>query len=1538
MAGRVQISALGETLNINPSFSFFTRKYSKHTNYATEMYKISFPEKVYTGDTLDVPIHQNCGDILQEVTLSFSVNPDDLPSIISGESASLSPVDIFGISVIDYVELYVGDQLIDKITGDDIFIHRDLNIPESYRTSLDTLHGNPFYGSADREFLQEFYDGQYNTQGIEQFTTDEYRVQIPFYFNRHPEYGFPLCSVYKQELSLKIKLRPAVDVVFASQERFEDVTLWDPEANNRISGKLELKNFKVNLDVVHLDVAERHMLKNKPIEVLFEQHQRNEFQIDPQSKTGTFKLDFINCVKELIFIAKKTGHWTQEQIAIMDSIYELDNLTDAQISTLTLLKQVPLWGDLAKVALSTLVGEDDAAVRNSTIDVLLGTVRWGGTLSPLLEALRNPLIDSVTEAGYITNLNQYIEGIPSLVYATIKTITTSLASLETETDGPTREATVDSLLAIDYVWDEEHIGYLNDLRDPSILGQVGSRLVLKLRNLSSKFSYYLNGLDTLPPGREQQLTLISGIVQSMDDTRYQSDILRLGIRFVVNDIPGKTKYLRDTIINGLLRIGGQFWAVPTGVGTQTFGDVLETLRNEDINITVQATNIATLNTFIDGTYNNPSTTVAVKILIKGITHELGQFPGETATQRTARVTALRDIPVWGDTIIQLVNSLSLLVPGAPGRDDVINTLLGYLQMLGDGIPTIQFNLNLLKDGINGLLDSLPGTALERDPIIMGIIGLHTWTDGQLDLLNALRIPGILDSTYITLLKNSTPLPDTMTGVTQSKQFEIIQGLLSQNIWGNNFDDLYDLRLIEPGAAGHTTAVDTIVTYLTTLSTTISGLTTDLGTLLQTSDLTTHNTIVNGLTEEEIVYHKYRAQWSKLIEAQYDNPPNGLYDSSVMDGIANDNTNGHVCVIGSYLSASDVPIGNGFNLPSAPTVRKRFIIKYDREGVIQWLKILENINSLNDIQIDSNGYIYICGYYDGTSVDFGNNFTLPNLSRVSGFIVQMDSDGDAQWADTVTATDYNNNPGSVQMNKIAIDNTNGYVYVSGQYRSNTIQLGNNFTLLLNYLKLGIFTVQYSTSGSVDGAFSMSMDSAVTYSFFTCNELLLDSENNLYWIGTYKLEGSDVNIGSSLLTQTSSLYNKLMVKFTNNNLTFDSKSSNNDMDLSRAIFDSDDFLYISGYYISSGQIDLGNGVILPSGTNVLYVIKYNEDFVAQQAFTLDPNQQNVKLQPFGIKIDSNEYIHLGVYKTVTNTLLVYKFNKTDLSLLNTRVIYDDNNSNTLNGNLIIDSNDSIYICAGISLIDNQEVDLGDDVNLDRTTTLVSITLGGQSFGFIIKYDALTPTNTSTLYKNAAWGGYNYMYLEGLKEPLTLSTIETEYISNLQTYTNVSFYSETTNGNLQFLLNQLKVRYPDPVFNKWIRAKKHVPLMYSKQKTTTLECDGMKILDETSGSNMFLSACLPNVYHKRSPIFRNINMYSFALYPNELRPSGHLNFSTIKDAYVKMDLEYDGAHGTFDFDDNYIELFGIPPIYFPKQVIIIAKSYNMMIIRDGVAKIRF
>jgi len=220
------------------------------------------------------------------------------------------------------------------------------------------------------------------------------------------------------------------------------------------------------------------------------------------------------------------------------------------------------------------------------------------------------------------------------------------------------------------------------------------------------------------------------------------------------------------------------------------------------------------------------------------------------------------------------------------------------------------------------------------------------------------------------------------------------------------------------------------------------------------------------------------------------------------------------------------------------------------------------------------------------------------------------------------------------------------------------------------------------------------------------------------------------------------------------------------------------------------------------------------------------------------------------------------------------------------------------------------------------------------------ALHTTIVCLLQQSAdtVWDGYFFRLLEELKDPAIAVDTEATHISELQEYVNITFFTAALSRDLVFLLTQPTVKYPPTVFNKWARGKKHVPLMYSKQNKTTLECDGETIINETSGNNLFLSTSLSNIYHKRSPVFRNINMYSFALHPDDLEPSGHMNFSTVKDAQLTMNLEYDGSQGTFDFNDNYIEVLGIPQIDFPKQVIIIAKSYNMMIIGDGKAKILF
>lgn len=1110
MAGRVQIAslgALGDSLSINPSFSFFTKRYSKYANYASENHSITFPEKVYTDNLLDVPIPQKYGDILQEITLSFVVEPDDVEKL----GSNLYPIDIFGISVIDYVELYIGDNKIDTVTSDDIFIERELNLPESYRSSVDVLHGKHFQGSSESEFLQEFYDGQYSTEGLDPFTRNEYRIQIPFYFHRRPAHGFPLCSVYGQEIKLRIKLRSAIEVTFATQEKLGQ-TLWNPSVNNKLKGQLELSDFKVNMELVHLNTTERSMLRNKPIDIIFEQRQRNEFTIEPESKTGTFNLDLKNCVKELFFITKKIGKWSDVDISILDELQKLDDYTISQKTQLIILKLIPVWGGLAITALDSLVGETDGDERTSIINALLKMIFWGQTTPYVgyLEALKNPSISSFVETNFINALKGYIANIPTEVFTSQLIATLNLNSLIGQTIVSTRTSIVNTLLAIQNIWGEEQVGILQLLKTPGLPQE--ELLIFGLRAHLTTASYYLSGMYDFKPGDVDQVTTVNKLTEFLDNTKFDFDIIKLGLKAVLDIIPGKNVYTRARIVKGLVKGGASIWG-------QTQLDQLASLRTvpgtDQQAINDQNVNITSLKTYLDDVYNQlggvktsvdaaltslagetdgptrvgivdgllaipnfwtateegylntlkdpllagtpdeanlilalrvytNAKVTGVQFLNEGILDVIDDFTGTTLEERVARVGVLRQVPIWGDDIIKLV------IGHVTNDAASISTLSGYLQRVLSAIPTLKYRLNALKGGINGVLDTLPNiNAQERDAIMIGIASSHPWSDDAFFLINALRTPSLTDTTDIAALKlkgieENVP---NMTGYTQFDQNNVIDGIITQNVWGEKYSNLEALRLIAPSDPIHDSAIDIITGHLDNLSVTINGLLTALQT-----------------------------------------------------------------------------------------------------------------------------------------------------------------------------------PGT----------------------------------------------------------------------------------------------------------------------------------------------------------TSGQL--------------------------------------------------------------------------------------------------------------------QDTDL----------------------------------------KKAAWGGYFYYLIEALQIPNPDPATESGIITLLKLYVNTTSLSETRNNNLKLLITQLTVAYPKSIFNKWVRAKKNVPLMYSKQKTTTLECDGVQILDNTTGSNMFLSASLPNLYHKRSPNFRNINMYSFALYPNELRPSGHINFSTVKDARLTMELEYDGGHGTFDFDDNYISVFGIERIYFPKQVIIIAKSYNMMIIRNGKAQI--
>tara|TARA_B110000881_G_scaffold172909_1_gene156974 strand:- start:471 stop:854 length:384 start_codon:yes stop_codon:yes gene_type:complete len=126
--------------------------------------------------------------------------------------------------------------------------------------------------------------------------------------------------------------------------------------------------------------------------------------------------------------------------------------------------------------------------------------------------------------------------------------------------------------------------------------------------------------------------------------------------------------------------------------------------------------------------------------------------------------------------------------------------------------------------------------------------------------------------------------------------------------------------------------------------------------------------------------------------------------------------------------------------------------------------------------------------------------------------------------------------------------------------------------------------------------------------------------------------------------------------------------------------------------------------------------------------------------------------------------------------------------------------------------------------------------------------------------------------------------------------------------------------------------------RQKHITLTCDGMPILDETTGSHQFLSMCIPDVYHKQTPIENNLTMYSFALHPDNMEPSGDVNFTMIKDATIQMTLSSDGSYGLYSVYNELLTTSLNHIVHVEKDIIIIAKSYNILRIKNGVGEMLF
>ena len=207
MAGRLQLETTGPQdrfFTVDPQFTYFTKRFSRHTNFSKTFTKLDFDGVAEFGATLRSRIPVNIGDLLK--TVSFEIELDAIPN---ASSSGIGYVESIAHAMIEYVDLIIGGKLIQRVPSDYLQIYSEQNCTQTNQTALSKLIGKYPNRQSSVRVAHPTIIGYLGPATSAQ----KYFVDVPFYFYKNPQLAIPLCAIDKQEVEIEVKLRNIRDVV-----------------------------------------------------------------------------------------------------------------------------------------------------------------------------------------------------------------------------------------------------------------------------------------------------------------------------------------------------------------------------------------------------------------------------------------------------------------------------------------------------------------------------------------------------------------------------------------------------------------------------------------------------------------------------------------------------------------------------------------------------------------------------------------------------------------------------------------------------------------------------------------------------------------------------------------------------------------------------------------------------------------------------------------------------------------------------------------------------------------------------------------------------------------------------------------------------------------------------------------------------------------------------------------------------------------------------------------------------------------------------
>ena len=270
MSGRLRLAATGiqdQWLTGDPQFSYFLMNFKRHTKFAIDYVESQFDGDIDFGKVIECRIPNDKGDLVKNLTLKVTLT-DPLPDTL-GNNRYWSPSIISHI--IEYAELLIGGQPIERITGEYIYMHQQLyNTDDDIKQTLYFLNG---HGGTPLT-----YSGEYT-----------YFMDLPFYFYRNPTLAIPTCALTKQLVEVRIKTRPLSELVFGGTPA--GVTA-------------SINKFSLDTEFIFLTNDERNFLMSRPIDYVITQLQMSQFVMKAGENKRSVMLNFSHPVKELFFVSQ----------------------------------------------------------------------------------------------------------------------------------------------------------------------------------------------------------------------------------------------------------------------------------------------------------------------------------------------------------------------------------------------------------------------------------------------------------------------------------------------------------------------------------------------------------------------------------------------------------------------------------------------------------------------------------------------------------------------------------------------------------------------------------------------------------------------------------------------------------------------------------------------------------------------------------------------------------------------------------------------------------------------------------------------------------------------------------------------------------------------------------------------------------------------------------------------------------------------------------------------------------------------------------